>query len=64
MRRETADGEQGRVGMKAPVLGSLLSESVIDLNSPLSSNHSLTYKPTALIAISIIGNFHCENLIL
>lgn len=36
---------------------SLPIQSDIDLNSPLISYHSSTYKPTALIAISIIGNF-------
>lgn len=52
--------------MKAVVIQgqshSLCIQSDIDLNSPLTSYHSSTYKPTALIAISIIGNFHCENL--
>lgn len=41
---------------------SLHIQSDIDLNSASTSYHSSTYKPTALIAISIIGNFHCENL--
>lgn len=60
-------GEERRgVGMKAVVMWgqshSLCIQSNIDLNPPSSSYHSSTYKPTALIAISIIGNFHCENL--
>lgn len=59
-------GEQRGVCMKAVVVQGLSHllhiQSDIDLNSPLTSYHSSTYKPTALIAISIIGNFHCENL--
>ena len=59
--------KQGEVCVEAPVLWRSLSESlciqsVIDLNSPLTSYHSSTYKPTALIAISIIGYFHCESV--
>lgn len=59
--------KQGGVSVEALVIRSSLSESlciqsVIDLNSPLTSYHSSTYKPATLIAISIIGYFHCENV--
>lgn len=35
--------------------------SDIDLSSPLTSDHLSTYRPTALLLISVIDRFQCEH---
>lgn len=50
--------EQRGLGMKG-AFALLLSD--IDLYPPLTSYHLSTVRPAALIAISIIDCFYCEN---